>query len=221
MTPIAPSGALLEPCQPILQGRLALTTWASALPRWRSATGGSEPAHAQARGPIQKGRASSAPPPPTDYREALWGYLAREAARVTCPQASRRAFCHATTAWRHRPGGLTRSGVRSLSCPSAQECRLTRSVCSGAGVFAPINESPAFTGLSDGGRYWARTSDPQLVELVPRPGRATARARKRAQPCGFPGSTAVRGGLVAGASFRAFGPLVAHEGVAIPGNSRP
>ena len=32
------------------------------------------------------------------------------------------------------------------------------------GVSAPVNESPAFTGLSDGGRYWARTSDPQLVE---------------------------------------------------------
>jgi hypothetical protein len=28
------------------------------------------------------------------------------------------------------------------------------------------NESPAFAGLSCHGRYWARTSDPQLVELV-------------------------------------------------------
>ena len=28
------------------------------------------------------------------------------------------------------------------------------------------NESPAFAGLSVSGRYWARTSDPQLVELV-------------------------------------------------------
>ena len=27
-------------------------------------------------------------------------------------------------------------------------------------------ESPASAGLSGDGRYWARTSDPQLVELV-------------------------------------------------------
>ena len=31
---------------------------------------------------------------------------------------------------------------------------------------ALVNESPALAGLSEGGRYWARTSDPQLVELV-------------------------------------------------------
>ena len=28
------------------------------------------------------------------------------------------------------------------------------------------NKTPAFAGVSRGGRYWARTSDPQLVELV-------------------------------------------------------
>jgi hypothetical protein len=32
------------------------------------------------------------------------------------------------------------------------------------GVSAPVNESPAFAGLPEGGRYWARTSDPQLVD---------------------------------------------------------
>ena len=34
------------------------------------------------------------------------------------------------------------------------------------GVLAVVNKSPALAGLSEGGRYWARTSDPQLVELV-------------------------------------------------------
>jgi hypothetical protein len=28
------------------------------------------------------------------------------------------------------------------------------------------NKNPAYAGLFGGGRYWARTSDPQLVELV-------------------------------------------------------
>ena len=28
------------------------------------------------------------------------------------------------------------------------------------------HETPAFAGVPRGGRYWARTSDPQLVELV-------------------------------------------------------
>jgi hypothetical protein len=34
------------------------------------------------------------------------------------------------------------------------------------GVSVPVNESPALAGLLCSGRYWARTSDPQLVELV-------------------------------------------------------
>ena len=35
------------------------------------------------------------------------------------------------------------------------------------GRVSPQNdETPALAGVSLGGRYWARTSDPQLVELV-------------------------------------------------------
>jgi hypothetical protein len=55
----------------------------------------------------------------------------------------------------------------SRRCGPCRAAWCSHSVTTGRpSVFASANESPAFTGLSDGGRYWARTSDPQLVELV-------------------------------------------------------
>jgi hypothetical protein len=33
-------------------------------------------------------------------------------------------------------------------------------------IGSPKHETPALAGVSVDGRYWARTSDPQLVELV-------------------------------------------------------
>jgi len=47
-----------------------------------------------------------------------------------------------------------------------QKARCSHSVPTRAGCFRPVNESPALAGLLCSGRYWARTSDPQLVELV-------------------------------------------------------
>jgi hypothetical protein len=58
---------------------------------------------------------------------------------------------HAVLVWTW--DGLTK---QSLPFP----CHLIR------GVAQTESESPALAGLSGDGRYWARTSDPQLVELV-------------------------------------------------------
>jgi hypothetical protein len=61
------------------------------------------------------------------------------------------------------------------------------------------------------GRYWARTSDPQLVELVPPPLRATTNPDERPQPCGFASAPWRTDGLAARADLRTFGPGLGHE----------
>jgi pimeloyl-ACP methyl ester carboxylesterase len=56
---------------------------------------------------------------------------------------------------------LGRNWSEGLISPSAARNPCHASVA----VVWSRNEKPSFAGLSDG-RYWARTSDPQLVELV-------------------------------------------------------
>jgi hypothetical protein len=66
------------------------------------------------------------------------------------------------------------------------------------------------SSVGSDGRYWARTSDPQLVELVPAPRRATTHGYERQQPCGFAAQSKRRPRMVTQPRSRTFGPLLGH-----------
>jgi hypothetical protein len=66
------------------------------------------------------------------------------------------------------------------------------------------------SSVGSDGRYWARTSDPQLVELVPAPRRATTHGYERQQPCGFAAQSKRRPRMVTQPRSRTFGPLLCH-----------
>ena len=60
---------------------------------------------------------------------------------------------------------VTEANWPAASGAEAGRCGLFADLRAGA-FTAPENESPRFAGAFLSGRYWARTSDPQLVELV-------------------------------------------------------
>jgi hypothetical protein len=101
---------------------------------------------------------------PTRSRPDRWPYSrAHHLALPTVREAVRRA------GKRHRP--QDRRGSRETSKPARRPARAARSSgCdgsrgpSGPFSFVPENKNPALAGPLRGGRYWARTSDPQLVE---------------------------------------------------------
>jgi len=74
----------------------------------------------------------------------------------------------------------TRIVTRWSTCQSTCQAPLTPAI--GIAVTACLGD----------GRYWARTSDPQLVELVQRRKHATTNECERLQPCGFAGLSRLR-----------------------------
>jgi len=78
---------------------------------------------------------------------------------------------------------------------------------------------PLLPAAFRGGRYWARTSDPQLVELVTQPRRLATNGNERTQPCGFAAIHPWVNRMVASAVPRAFGPGMGHVRNSAPGRS--